>query len=281
MKKTFIFLFFILFISCAKKTNLEIETKTPIVKNSTISYDEALYLIEKAKSFEFENNINFQEELIVETNNYFENTTIDFLEKEYSPSGSFSNLGINQNKSKQQIFEIWRARINNYYSSLAYIRFIKKISSKHIDAVTKQRKKEIQDILNFSTQDKLTLTNLNLTTFEVSEKTVLQAITKSNDEILNNIIDLAGTIVDIAGITATGGASAALNVVEIAGVSYYVSNFVIPSKDETKEILRLEYYNFIKKNKVNYIKELDNNTSEYYDQLLLLIEKRKNEKILL
>jgi hypothetical protein len=310
-----------------------------------LTYNEALYLIQDLKQFELKNNKEFYTTLSKASEKYYQDITDEFLNKEYSMSGSFSEMNIIKNKmtetshgrftlakksadiflndlmlTKSNVikdlvysndsiseigenkiidfsqtnndlnilidelnearFLIWEAKINNYFSSLSYARFIKERTDNHSTNLNKQRKEELEDVFNFIKEDSLSINKVSLDVFEASKESINLSLIKANESIKENLKDLVYTSAEVASTIGTVGTSAIIiGSVEGVGVGETVYDFFIPTEDETRKILIDEYSNFLEKNKINFTQLLNKNTEAYYTSLLELIEKRENGKI--
>lgn len=250
------------------------------IPKKDITFNEALYLIQEHRQFELNNNKDFNNTLVIESNKYYTDVTNNFIEKEYTMSGSFSELGIISNKTPEERFIIWEAKINNYFSSLAYTRFIKSKTENHSRNINKQRNKELEDVFNYINEDSLVMEKISLNVFQASKESVNLSIEKANESIKENLKAVAYATADVGSIIVTAGTSTVvIGSVQVAGVGEMAYDFIVPTKDETKEILIQEYSNFLEKNNINFTELLNINTNEYYGNLLKLIQKRKNEKI--
>lgn len=262
--------------SCKNKDAEELE----VINKKDITFNEALYLINEHKQFELSNNKAFYKTLLNQSEAYFLTVTNDFIEKEYTMSGSFSEIGIISNKTTEERFSIWEAKINNYFSSLSYLRFLKSKTDNHSKNVNIQRKKELEDLLSFINEDSLFIKKQKVSIFNASEASVNSSISKANESIKQNLKEVAYTSAEIASVVATaGGASVVIGSVEAAGVAEMAYEFVVPTEDETKKILIKQYSNFLENNNIDFTIALNQNTTQYYDRLLKIINDRKNEKI--
>lgn len=284
--KHLIILIGVLFIGCQKDKHSTIEKKQEI-----ISYDKAIYIIEDYRKFELEQNKEFQKNLLGKSNKYFENVTKEFIEKEYSVSGSFSEMLIlaekfNENNDNQNLreelgqrFYLWQFKINNYYSSVAYARYIKSQTDIYVKGVNNQRKKQLEDLLNLMNSDTLNIKSVELDVFKTSKNVVNESITTANKKMFENLILV--TTKGISVVTMTGLATELkvyryISDLGLRGVKIYV-----PTEKKTLNLLESQYSNFISKNKIDFSKLLNTNTINYYDTLLSKINERKNKKILL
>lgn len=284
--KYLITLFGILLMSCQKEKPILVEKKREI-----ISYDKATYIIEDFRKFEIEQNKEFQKSLVAKSNSYFENITKEFIEKEYGVSGSFSEMlslaekineiGDNQSPDEEldKRFYIWQSKINNYYSSVAYARFIKSQTDIYNKGVNNQRKKELDDLLNLMNSDTLSIKNVELDAFRASKKLVNESITTANKKMLENFIGVTTDGISIATILVTAPNLATYELISTAGIQGV--KIFVPSEKETVRLLKSEYSNFISKNNIDFSEVLNTNTNNYYDKLLFKINERKNKKILL
>ncbi|SDH10547.1 hypothetical protein [Winogradskyella thalassocola] len=334
-------LLLVLFVSCNNRNK---NVVTPEV-DKDISYNKAYYLIEELKQFELKNNRDFYNTLLIASDKYYNDVTNSFLEKEYSISGSFTEMNIIKNKmtetshgqftlakkgadilindlmlstsnslkdiiesndsisTKNNIdivgfsqtnddltilinttnearFLIWEARINNYFSSLAYSRFIKSITDTLSQNINKQRSKELEDILGFVNNDTLQIEKVNFDIFEATKEVVNQSIVEANKKIKENLKEIAYNTAEAASLVVSGGASGAvIGSVETLGVTEVVYDFVVPTKNETKEILIKEYSSFLERNNIDFTQMLNDNTNSYYSNLLELIKERENEQL--
>ena len=191
----------------------------------------------------------------------------------------FKKIILNTNNER---FNIWEAKINNYFSSLAYTRFIKAKTDNFSGNVNKQRKKELEDLLNFINEDSLEINKINVDLYASTEATIKQCVKNANKKIKENLKEIVYNTAEAGSLFITVGTSAAvIGGIEGVSASEMVYEFVIPKKDKTREILIKEYSSFLEKNKIEIIELLDKNTYNYYNKLLELVNRRKNEKILL
>lgn len=276
MKNHIIILVLLCLFSCRNKDTEEVE----VVNKKDITFNEALYLINEHKQFELYNNKAFYNRLLKQSEAYFMTVTNDFLEKEYTMSGSFSEIGIINSKTPKERFSIWEAKINSYFSSLSYLRFLKSKTDNHSKNITNQRKKELEDLLNFINEDSLKIEKQTVSVFIASEESVNLSISKANESIKENLKEVAYTSAEVASVLVTaGGAGAVIGSVEAAGVAEMAYDFVVPTEDETKKILIKEYSSFLENNNIDFTIALNQNTIQYYDRLIKIINDRKNEKI--
>lgn len=276
MKNYIIILVLLCLFSCKNKDAEELE----VINKKDITFNEALYLINEHKQFELSNNKAFYITLLKQSEAYFMTVTNDFLEKEYTMSGSFSEIGIITSKTPKERFSIWEAKINNYFSSLSYLRFLKSKTDNHSKNINNQRKKELEDLLNFINEDSLFIKKQTVSTFSASEESVNSSILKANQSIKQNLKEVAYTSAEVASVLVTaGGAGAAIGSIEATGVAEMAYDFVVPTEDKTKKILIKEYSNFLENNNIDFTLTLNQNTNQYYDRLIRLINDRKNEKI--
>lgn len=246
-----------------------------------MSFDEAIYLIHEHRLFELKNNSDFYNTLIEESNKYYSDLTTEFLEKEYSLSGSFSEISLIAKKTPEERFAFWEAKLNNYFSSSDYERFINSRTENHYRNLNKQRREGLEKPLGYISEDSLKLKQVSLNDFRASEELISQTLKESNRKIKKNLRRLVYDAAEVASVVATGGASGPVIVsVEGVGMAEMTYDLVVPGKNETRDILKKEYTSFLEKNRIDFTQKLNNNTNNYYDKLIKLINKRKNEKIL-
>lgn len=262
--------------------------KGDLTNNSTIpadeeglTYEQAIFLIYEHRSFELDNNKEIYNTLIKESNQYYFDLTNEFLEEEYSLSGSFSEIDHIVNKTPEERFTIWENKLNSYFSSSAYERFINSRIKNHYINLNKQRRVGLEKPLGYISEDSLEIKKVSLNEFQASQKLINQSIIESNKKIKENLRRLAYNGAEVASLLVTGGTSGTVLVtVEGAGMTEMAYDFVVPDKNETREVLEKEYTSFLEKNSIDFTQKLDENTNKYYSKLLELINKRKNEKIL-
>jgi ketosteroid isomerase-like protein len=250
-----------------------------VVNKKDITFNEALYLINEHKQFELSNNKDFYNTLLKQSEAYFMNITNDFIEKEFKMSGAFNEIGIINSKTPKERFLIWESKINNYFSSLSYLRFIKSKTDNHSKNINNQRRAELEELLNFISEDSLFLKKQTVSIFNASEESVNLSISKANESIKENLKDVAYTSAEVASVVATGGTAIVIGSVEATGITEMAYDFVVPTEDETKKILIKEYSNFLEHNNIDFTIDLNQNTTQYYDRLIKLINDRKNDKI--
>jgi hypothetical protein len=274
MKHHIFILLILSFVSCKEK-----DAPEKIYKKE-ITFNEALYLIEEHRQFELSNNQNFYNTLIKQSNEYYLNVTNDFIKKEYSVSGSFSEIEIISNKTAEERFSIWEAKINNYFSSLSYSRFLKSKTDNYSNNVNKQRAIELESLLQFVSNDSLLLDKKSMQVFEATEKSINISIAKSNKSINKNLRETIYDATEVGSLVLTAGTSSVVvGSIEAVGVGELAYDFIVPKEDETKKNLIQEYTDFLELNDIDFTSFLNKNTQEYYDKLSQLIEQRRNEKI--
>lgn len=273
--KNYIFILVLLCLFSCRNMDTE-ELK---VYKKDITFNEALYLINEHKQFELSNNKDFYNTLLKQSEAYFMNITNDFIEKEFKMSGSFNEIGIINSKTPKERFLIWESKINNYFSSLSYLRFIKSKTDNYSKNINNQRRAELEELLNFISEDSLFLKKQTVSIFNASEESVNLSISKANESIKENLKDVAYTSAEVASVVATGGTAIVIGSVEATGITEMAYDFVVPTEDETKKILIKEYSNFLENNNIDFTIDLNQNTTQYYDRLIKLINDRKNEKI--
>lgn len=278
MKKYLFFLLIVSFTNCkespSKKALVPVDEKD-------MSFEEANYLIYEHRQFELENNIDFYNTLLEESNQYYAELTTQFLEEEYSLSGSFSEIGHIINKTPEERFAIWEAKLNSYFSSSAYEKFINSRIKNHYRNLNKQRREGLEKPLGFISEDSLELKMVSLNKFKASKELISQSLEESNKKIKENLRRLVYDAAGVASMVVTGGASGSVIVtVEGVGMAEMTYDIVVPSKNETRNIIEKEYTSFLEKNRIDFTQELNDNTNKYYHQLIELINKREDEEIL-
>lgn len=278
MKKYLLLLLLLSLAGCKKSSPLN--SAVP-ADEKELSFEEAIYLIHEHRLFELKNNSDVYYTLINESNQYYSDLTNQFLEKEYSLSGSFSEIGHIVNKTPEERFAIWQVKLNSYYSSSAYERFINSRIENHYRNLNKQRRIGLEKPLVYISEDSLEIKKVSLNEFQASQELISQSIIESNKKIKENLRRLAYNGAEVASLLVTGGTSGTVLLsVEGAGMTEMAYDFVVPDKNETREVLEKEYTSFLEKNNIDFTQKLNENTNKYYSKLLELINKRKNEKIL-
>lgn len=242
------------------------------------THEEAKYSINKLKQYELESNENFQKQLLETSKAYFEDTLEDFFDQEYGLNGTLRELSEQVEKTDDERLEVWQARIKHYFSSIGYMGWVKTEVDTFSSRINRQRKLILENEYNFTINEQIKIKNYYLKPFNVTDEIVHKAKNQSENDAFK---ETAYAVADgVAIILSAHPVGKAIGIVLIVTIVIDVGNEIIfPSKDDTKALLTNAYNDFLSNLEFTYAESYNTNTQVYYNQLLNLIENRKNEKI--
>lgn len=263
----------IFFVSCKDKERQSVQDYH-ILKN-TLNSEEAVISIEAFRDFELEHNQIFQQDLKINSKEYYDNLIDTFIDKETNFFKLFGEFWNKPFKSKNEIKLLWKLKIERYFRTTAFLTHIRNEITVYTDGVNNQRNNGISKILGTKYSSNLKLPIADANSFNTNSESIEKIISKINDETTDQLADTvlgfsAEIILGIFWIFGILGGfkfhwSVPIVVCVLFGAIFFWRSH--NRQNEIREILKKECSKALKSTKIDYLDQLNKNTNAFYYQL--------------
>lgn len=258
--------------SCKQET-VE-RTKNYLPTKNTINLEEVDDFIESSQEFELKHNEIFQQDLQTKSKEYYDKAIDTFVDEEIDPLSLVAELYNRAFKSENERKTLWKLKIEQYFRTTAFLTFIRNEVTIYTNGVNNQRKNGISKILNIKHTSDLNLSIIQANSFKAKNETVEKIIHKINDEIKDQLSDVAlGIIIEIIALflyfcglwkTKDLGCLPSIIITIVLAIFFLWRSHV--RQNEMQEVLKTECYNTLNSSKIDYLDQLNKNTIDYYSQ---------------
>lgn len=271
MKHILIVFIALTFLNSCKQQELKTIKKYK-VKKEKLALEETQSLTETYLEFELKHNQIFQQDLKINSKEYYDNLIDTFIDEETGFFKLFGELWNKPFKSENEIKLLWKLKIERYFRTTAFLNHIRNEITIYADGVNNQRNNGIAKILGIKYSSNLKLLIADANSFNTKSESIEKIISKINDETTDQLADTvlgfsAEIILGILGIL--GGFkfhwSVPIIVTVLFGVIFFWRSH--NRQNEIREILKKECNKALKSNNISYLDQLNKNTINYYSQL--------------
>lgn len=276
MKFNFFIVLVLIFTSCNKnKLDLAESNQDYHLNKSIENTEEAENFIEASKEFELKHNELFQQDLQAKSKEYYDNLIDKVVDEETGIFKLFGELWDIAFKSENERKSIWKLKIERYFRTTSFLTYIRNQVTIYTDGVNNQRKNGASKVLGTKHYSTINLPIIEANSFNTKNETVEKFISKINDEIKDQLIDIpidgvvTSIVLIILGFFGLVTFTVKRNVGCLITILFIVVFFIRSNmrQSEMKDILKIECYNALNNTKIDYLDQLNKNTTIYYSQL--------------